>query len=363
MDINTNSNRRGGTGNGLGVDIDQSYNFASGFEQFLNLLFGRSGSVLGNIGNTIGNAFGNTGGSLLNGLFKGLGIDSNFGEVLNSLLNRWAGTGLTPADYQSAELQRYLRKTEYGDVVQSMIDAGLNPAMLYNKGGGASTPSLSLPNSGMSFSELMELPLLQAQIDNIKADTESKLSMAGLNRQRTLTEEEETRIRGIAADYGIEMTEAELGRYLADIEVKYADMDYKKSMTDLVTSQKVAQDITNDYLPRRFDAELKELSSRSESESASAKLSLASKAFTDIQANYARANGFLLSSNDALLVCTYLASLVGLDKSSVQDVIDKGIDGLKSVFKPKNKDSWRNSDGTYKRKNVIPQPSDFYQRR
>ena len=323
----------------------------SEFDSWLNLLFGRTGNVFNNLGSAVGSAAGNTGGSFINGILKGLGVDSNFGSVLSSLLNRWAGTGLTPADYQSAELQRYLRRTSYEDEVKSMMAAGLNPAMLYDKGGSASTPSLSLPSFGMSFSEMMQLPLLQAQIDNIKADTENKLSTAGFNRQRTLTEEQETRLRTISADYGIEYTETELGRMLADIDLKYTDIGLKASQKDYIDNQSEAVRITNEYLPRKFDAELKELGTRSESESASAKASLASAAFTTVQANYARDNGFLMSQNDALLVATYIASLVGLDKTTVSDVIKQGLDGVKDKFKKKSPTS------------EIPKPSDFYGRK
>ena len=282
------NNRRSGYGSGgsAGNDLNIGANY-NGFQHFLSMLFGNGSNLFTNTGNIVGSALGATGGSMINGILSGLGLDASFGGILQNLLNRWAGTGLTNADYESAELQRYLRSTNFSDQVKSMQEAGLNPAMMYNNGSGSTTPSLSLPSGGMTFSEMLQLPLLQAQIDNIKADTENKLANAGLNKQKTLTEEQETRIRSISADYGVELTEAEIGQYTANIDRLQAEAGLKRANTDLVKSQTDTQEITNSYLPRKFDAELRELASRADSEDASAKLSLATKAMTDIQANFA----------------------------------------------------------------------------
>lgn len=170
-----NNARRGGSGShdpAAYANFEANFNGTGSFDQFLSMLFGSVGNVFNNTGRAAGSAFGSTVGSAVNGVMQGLGLGSDIGAVLNSLLNRWAGTGLTPADYESAELQRYLRQTGYGDEVKSMLDAGLNPALLYNKGASPSTPSLSMPNQGMTMSEMMQLALLPEQKELLKAQAQ-----------------------------------------------------------------------------------------------------------------------------------------------------------------------------------------------
>lgn len=259
-------------------------------------------------------------------------VDSIFGNgTVSSFMNTQTQAGPTGRDLWLSDRE----DTKYQRQSADMEAAGLNQAMMYSGGQNPQAPSTASGN-GVSLSDLLELvslpkqlKLLDAQIANVGADTSEKEASARNIEQRTLTEEYETVIRRIAAEYGYDFKEGELERLWSEIGVNYAESEYKESLNDLVHSQKEAQDITNDYLPNKFERELNELASRANQEDKSALLSSASAAFTTVQANFARENGFLMSQSDNLLVATYLCSLLGLEKSDITTVVARGLNALK----------------------------------
>ena len=120
---------------------------------------------------------------------------NKIGEGVNSAFNRYTGAGLTNADREAnawsaeeAQKQRdweeEMRNTSFQAQVKDMQKAGLNTALMYGgtgssgatvpSGASASSVSPSSGNIGDLLGSIMDIALLGAQIENIKADTANK---------------------------------------------------------------------------------------------------------------------------------------------------------------------------------------------
>lgn len=253
--------------------------------------------------------------TILDSLNPGNTVDA-FGKSigLNNLANnlgaKYFDTGLSDKDKAANEATLDIRRRMYKADVEGMEEAGLNPAMMYG-GSGPTSSSSSALSAGGSLSDLVSLFLLpyqanilDKQAENIGADTALKTTQSNINLQ-------EERIRKIAADFGVEMTQAQIDSIRADIAAKDAETDLKRSQTDLVQSQADAQRITNEYLPDRYLSEIDKLD-------ADAALARANEAMQRIQYEYARENGVLMSSNDYITLATYLVDLFGLSKGDAK---------------------------------------------
>lgn len=265
-------------------------------------------------------------------------LAGGFDNVFSSLVNKYSGAGPTGAEIYQNEFnaneaqktrnwQTTMSNTQYQRGVEDAKAAGINPALLYGSGQPSPTPSGATASAaGYSpggLGELMQLMMLPAQIQNIKAQTEATKAGAALTRQKTLTEEQVTRIQTITAGFQYELTSTEIEKLVAEIGNITADSDLKVSQKDLVDSQSDAQWITNKYLGRKYEAEIQKLIAEKDKINADEKLAAAQEFFTMVQASYADANGFLMSSNDMLLVATYLCDLIGVSKSDVKSVISQ----------------------------------------
>lgn len=241
--------------------------------------------------------------------------------TFNSVRGKYLGTNMTGQELQNAELnfQNQLRMMREGPQaqVEGAERAGINPAFALT--GQAHTPSAgntSSLSSGGSLSDLVAIATLPAQLKQIEATTKNIAADTNLKNTQSNINVQEERIRRIAADFGVEMTQAQINSLLADIAAKDADTELKRSQTDLVQSQTDAQNIANEYLPDKYFSEIERLD-------ADSALARANEAMQRIQYEYARENGVLMSSNDIITLATYLVDLFGLSKGEAKSKTQK----------------------------------------
>lgn len=110
-------------------------------------------------------------------------------------------------DYNMQKQLEFWEKTGYVQQVRQLNEAGLNPALLYARGGSggstqvatssqassqASGNNVASPQLGMALEKSMELKMLESQIKNIDADTKNKLATAtkteGVDTKKTESE-------------------------------------------------------------------------------------------------------------------------------------------------------------------------------
>ena len=198
---------------------------------------------------------------------SGKSIADRFMNLVNSIINKYTGAGLTRSQEQASELQlenqRILNQEDYDRKVQffkdhesyqaqvrDMSEAGLNPALMYQSGagvsasGGVGAGSASLPNS--SGSEL--LTALFPLISNLKRiETDKEL------RNRELDQRDE------------------------EIEI---ERERNAAYTSWLGSQTEGQNITNRYLDDMFGAQLQNIEADTEMKQANSEL-LASKLLSE----------------------------------------------------------------------------------
>ena len=184
------------------------------------------GAALGAAGNLVGGA-----------------IDSIFNKV--SIKDQVAAQKeLT--DYNSQrQYQQQLKlweNTNYPQQVKMLKEAGLNPALLYKGGaGGGATTGAGAPtqsvnshiNSSGSGISMMALQgaMLQAQIQNIKADTEQKLSTVPANKnQPNVQASQITANQGAAALSNANAELSKTNNQLEQLNLSYKTETYDKSI-------------------------------------------------------------------------------------------------------------------------------------
>ena len=270
-------------------------------------------------------------------------------DIFGSVLNKYTGAGLTSSEKEanqfSAEeaeknrsFQERMSNTQYQRTVQDMKDAGLNPAvMLAGSGGAVSSPSgstaQSVSPSGGSLTDLLSLVMLPLQMRQISAETRNIEANTALTNQKKLTEEQITALQSIAVQWQpninaetLAQISASVDKIDAEIQNLVADKEVKRETKQLIHSQKEAQAIVNFYLP------MEKISSIAKMD-AEARASRAAAWFSEVQARFADDNGFLMSSNDSLLLATYIGSLLNLDKQGLNSAISKAENYIKSDFK------------------------------
>lgn len=278
------------------------------------------------------------------------GIANGITGVLQSLIAYYTRNELTGAEremneFSAGEAQKsrdfteYMARNKYSMETQSMQDAGLNPAMVYGGGNlvptaanGAAATSSSVGAGSIAdlLGTMVRMPLemkrLNAEIEATRANTE-------LTKQKTQTEEAETRIRNINADYQDALNSQTISNLKATYNNLAADTDYKTANRDYVITQKDAQETLNRYLDEKQQAEIRNLNQSSDKMSAEEKKTKADKVYQDWMNKYVQDNGFLPSSNDTLVVLTYIASLFGIEKSDVTKNFEYYIGGFfKDLF-------------------------------
>lgn len=148
------------------------------------------------------------------------------------------------------------KKTNYSEQIRQMEQAGLSPGLIYgmsggggtttgSTGGNASTPNAptqqAIPTS-MAIQTGMQMELLQAQKENIQADTAVKIADAkskGADVPLKTSQEEEIRAKIPTYAKGIEKTDAEIEKIASDIGVN------QQTLKNLIATENKTKSETN----------------------------------------------------------------------------------------------------------------------
>lgn len=213
------------------------------------------------------------------GVNTGLGMLS---QLFSSHLNEKAAQ---KADLRGRQLYHDLQSP--AAQVEQLKQAGLSPALLYAKGGvggNASAGAQAAPATNQigNVFDLMQTKLLDAQIKNINADTEQKLSQKGLVDEQILSEitkrgltELEAQYKAvqvILANYEAQFKEATLETDIEQRKVELSKLveEYRKAYADAETAN-VEQLVASGTAPARIKQELQKVM-KNELEIAAAKL-------------------------------------------------------------------------------------------
>lgn len=267
-------------------------------------------------------------------------ITAGITGVLQSLIAYYTRNELTGAEremneFSAGEAQKsrdfteYMARNKYTMETQSMQDAGVNPAMVYGGGNlvptaanGAAATSSSIGAGSIAdlLGTMVRMPL---EMKRLNAEIEATRANTDLTKQKTKTEEQETRIRGINADYADALNGQTLDNLKATYDNTIADTDKKTADRDYVLTQKDAQVTLNKYLDERQREEINQIKGNISKMSAEEAKTTAEKVYQNWYNNFVQQNNFLPSSNDALMLGTYIASAFGINKQDVEDFIAK----------------------------------------
>lgn len=131
--------------------------------------------------------------------------------------------------------------------VEQLKQAGLSPALLYAKGGvggsaQAGAQAAPATNQIGNVFDLMQVKLMQAQIKNIDADTQKKLSDKGLVDEQILTEIEKRGLTQLQAKYQEVLTQ--LANYEAQFKASTIETDIEQRKVELA---KLAEEYRKAY--------------------------------------------------------------------------------------------------------------------
>lgn len=266
-------------------------------------------------------------------------------NVMTSLVDKYSGAHLTGAEQEANEFSaqeaqksrdftEYMARNKYSMETQSMMDAGINPAMVYGGGSLVSTasngaaPSSVSPQSGDIGNLIMSLVRMPYEINQIKANIDKTNADTKYTEQKTETEIQITRINTINADYQDVFNAQTLDNMKAVYDNTIADSNLKSANRDYVRTQKDAQSITNKYLDERNREEINQIKANISKMSADEAKVRSEKVYQDWYNGFVQVNGFLPSSNDVLLIGTYIASLFGIAKNDVESWLNNAIEDV-----------------------------------
>ena len=142
---------------------------------------------------------------------------------------------------KNRDFQASMSNTSYQRAVKDMLRAGLNPALMFNSGQGASTPSGAMASMRSNPTNLSELLLYKAQLDQIQ-------SSARLSNANARLADEEARGKEIENDNKQDVIDA--------------DLAYKNALSKLTDKQREQVDTAIKQMTKGMeltDAQIKEV--------------------------------------------------------------------------------------------------------
>ena len=293
-----------------------------------------------------------------NGPNAGFSGDSSLGmigQVLQSLVAYYSRNELTGAEreqnaFNAGEAQKsrdfteYMTRNKYQMETQSMQQAGINPAMVYGGGNlvpttnntsAASGSPIGAGNIGDLLATMVRMP---RELKLLDAEIAEKRANANLTNQKTETEKANTRIQSINADYQEVLNDQTLRNLRISYDDMVAGIDVKTAQKDEIKNRADAQAILNTYLDERQRVEIDKIKAEKSEIGQKEKYEKAQTTYQNWYNNFVQQNNFLPSSNDVLMLGTYIASVFGLDKSELTNFIHDMMDPDSDMNR-----KWRNN--------------------
>lgn len=227
-------------------------------------------SFFDSLGNAAAGAIVGLGNSLTGGAFN-----SYFQQKSDKRAHDYAMEEMKYSSKLAARQQAWLAQRQYGDMVSSMLGAGINPAAIT---GTMSSPSASTPSSGRNGSAVSapspiegamfasQLDLQSAQAENLRADANLKESQTAGQENENLSFRErfDTMMEEIRSNIRFNDSNTFLNSYKqreieSNIDKQSAMIqEIHQHIENMKTENKLAQ-VEYDNYQRRIDAEINNL--------------------------------------------------------------------------------------------------------
>lgn len=194
-------------------------------------------------------------------------IADRFMNLVNSIINKYTGAGLTRAEEQASdkqlENQRILNEEDYERKVQffkdyesypaqvrQMSEANLNPALMYQGGasvsasGGVGTGSASLPSSGGSDLLAALLPTI-TNLKKIQTDKELRQQELQLEQEKVAAYTSYLGSQTEGQDITNQWLNDMFGAQVQNIE---ADTEMKQANSELLASRLLSENVQRDLM-------------------------------------------------------------------------------------------------------------------
>lgn len=245
-----------------------------------------------------------------------------FPGAVESLFNRFTQSGLTGAQVAENEMSMQNAEDIYQRQVTGMQKAGLNPALMYDKGVSGSAPSApSQSEAGLSMSDLMQavmMPLqrqmLQSQIENVRANTDKQVAETDTERNRAEN-------LALVNLYYPSIQEGTLSKMASEIGVNLSTVDKNDADAALKWIQKEIADKENKFAEAYYKARSDYESAKGEEARANAARAGADALMTTFEREYAQAHGAKLSSSSVLAIASALGNLFNQNMPEVTSVV------------------------------------------
>lgn len=277
---------------------------------------------------------------------SGSSLLSGLGRIGENVINKYGETGLTERDIAlndmalsnmqaQADVDRYLRRSEYQDKIESASSAGINPYFAVS--GGVSSPAVSSPstpaagNNGdlgglinvlgslmMAFTgsekNRAETRLIQAQEKNTEADTGLKEAQTG----KTLSEQGYIDLQ---KEWFPRLSDATIREVNKRIDVADSTISVNEANAAKTWVETSIAEIDREWLPKIRDAEYRVRNAEEGEKKANAAKAYASAMIDELEAKYMKENNAHMGSAEFITVAEWILSRFGTNSKSVVDSV------------------------------------------